>query len=104
RPTGPAPGTFVIVNEMVPHPRIIPTDGRPHGTLRQWSGDSRGRWEGDTLVVETINFVRETSLQGSSAETRVLERFTRVDDDTIKYEFTVSDPKAYTQPWSAMVP
>ena len=59
--------------------------------LRQWSGDSRGHWEGDTLVVETINFRRETSLQGSTADTRLVERFTRVDADTIKYEFTVSD-------------
>ena len=61
------PGYVVIVNEMVHNARIIPTDGRPHTTLRQWSGDSRGRWEGDTLVVETINFLRETSLQGSTA-------------------------------------
>ena len=59
-------GVVVIVNEMVHNARIIPTDGRPHTTLRQWSGDSRGRWEGDTLVVETINFRRETSLQGSA--------------------------------------
>ena len=98
-----APGTVVILNEMIHNARIIPTDGRPHTTLRQWSGDSRGRWEGETLVVETINFRRETSLQGSSAETKLVERFTRMDANTIKYEFTVSDP-SYTQPWSAMVP
>jgi hypothetical protein len=97
-------GQVVILNEMVHNARIIPTDGRPHTTLRQWAGDSRGHWEGDTLVVETINFLRETSLQGSTAETRLVERFTRVDDDTIKYEFTVSDPNSYTQPWSAMLP
>ena len=99
-----SPGIVVIVNEMVHNARIIPTDGRPHTTLRQWSGDSRGRWEGDTLVVETINFRRETSLQGSTADTRLVERFTRVDADTIKYEFTVTDPNSYTRPWSAMVP
>ncbi len=99
-----APGLVVIINEMVHNARIIPTDGRPHTTFRQWTGDSRGRWEGDTLVVETINFRRETSLQGSTADTRVVERFTRVDDDTIKYEFTVSDPNSYIRPWSAMVP
>jgi hypothetical protein len=99
-----APGYVVIVNEMVHNARIIPTDGRPHTTLRQWAGDSRGRWDGDTLVVETINFRRETSLQGSTADTRLVERFTRVDDETIKYEFTVSDPNSYTRPWSAMVP
>jgi hypothetical protein len=99
-----APGTVVIINEMVHNARIIPTDGRPHSKLRQWSGDSRGRWEGDTLVVETINFRRETSLQGSTAETKLVERFTRIDADTIKYEFTVSDPNAYIRPWSAMLP
>jgi hypothetical protein len=99
-----APGLVVIVNEMVHNTRIIPTDGRPHTTIRQWTGDSRGRWEGDTLVVETVNFRRETSLQGSSADTRLEERFTRVDDETMKYEFTVSDPHSYTRPWTAMVP
>ena len=99
-----APGVVVIVNEMVHNARIIPTDGRPHTTLQQWSGDSRGHWDGDTLVVETVNFRRETSLPGSTANTHVVERFTRVDTNTLKYEFTVIDPSAYTQPWSAMVP
>ena len=63
------PGYVMIFNEMVHNARIIPTDGRPHGPLPQWTGDSRGRWDGDTLVVETINFRRETSLQGSTAGT-----------------------------------
>lgn len=99
-----SPGYVVILNEMVHNARIIPTDGRPHTKLRQWSGDSRGRWEGETLVVDTINFRRETSLPGSTADTHVIERFTRVDADTLKYEFTVSDAGSYTQPWSAMVP
>jgi hypothetical protein len=98
------PGFVVIHNEMVHSARIIPTDGRPHGALRQWMGDSRGRWEGDTLVVETFNFLRETSLTGSSPDTRLVERFTRVDAQTIKYEFTVSDPNSFTRPWSAMFP
>ena len=98
------PGQFVIVNEMVHNTRIIPTDGRPHGTLRQWAGDSRGRWEGETLVVETLNFLRETSLPGSTADTRLVERFTRVDADTIKYEFTVTDSNSYTRPWTAVMP
>jgi hypothetical protein len=97
-------GTVVILNEMVHNARIIPTDGRPHTKLRYWSGDSRGHWEGDTLVVETVNFRRETSLQGSTSNTRVIERFTRVDADTLKYEFTVSDPTSYTQPWTANMP
>ena len=99
-----APGTVVILNEMIHNARVIPTDGRPHTTLRQWSGDSRGRWEGDTLVVETIHFRRETSLQGSTANTKIVERFTRIDGDTLRYEFTVTDPDSYTQPWTAMLP
>lgn len=99
-----SPGYVVVLNEMIHNARIIPTDGRPHGTLRQWSGDSRGHWEGDTLVVETINFLRETSLSGSSANTHLVERFTRIDPDTVRYEFTVTDPTTYTRPWSAMLP
>src|SRR5258705_3000995 len=98
------PGYVMIFNEMVHNARIIPTDGRPHGTLPQWTGDSRGRWEGDTLVVETLNFRRETSLQGSTAKTTVVERLTRVDAKTIRYEFTVTDPTAYTRPWTAVEP
>jgi hypothetical protein len=99
-----SPGYVVIINEMVHNARVIPTDGRPHTKLRQWSGDSRGHWEGETLVVDTINFRRETSLQGSTANTTLVERFTRMDADTIKYEFTVTDPTAYTRPWTAMLP
>ncbi len=98
------PGYVVIVNEMVHNTRIIPTDGRPHGKIRLWAGDSRGRWEGNTLVVETTNFLRETSLNGSTADTQLVERFTRVAPDTIKYEFTVKDPTSYTRPWSVMMP
>ena len=98
------PGYVAIVNEMVHNVRIIPLDGRPHGDLRQWSGDSRGHWDGDTLVVETVNFLRETSLGGSSVDTRLTERFWRVDADTVMYEFTVEDPNSYTRPWTAMVP
>jgi hypothetical protein len=98
------PGYVVILNEMIHNTRIIPTDGRPHRKLRQWAGDSRGRWEGDTLVVETINFLRETSLTGSTADTHLIERFTRVDPDTVKYEFTVQDKNSYTHPWTVMMP
>jgi hypothetical protein len=98
------PGYVVIFNEMIHDARIIPTDGRPHGTVPRWTGDSRGRWEGDTLVVETINFRRETSLPGSSAGTRLVERFTRVDPKTVRYEFTVTDPTTYTRPWTAVMP
>ena len=98
------PGYVVILNEMVHNARIIPIDGRPHGELPQWSGDSRGRWEGETLVVETKNFLRETSLGGSSADTYLVERFRRMDPDTVMYEFTVEDPNNFTRPWTAMMP
>ena len=99
-----APGYVAILNEMVHNARIIPTDGRPHGNIRQWSGDSRGRWEGETLVVETINFKQETSLTGSSANTKVIERFTRINPNTVVYAFRVEDPTTYTRPWSAAMP
>ena len=95
---------LVIFTEMVHEARVIPIDGRPHGTLPRWTGDSRGHWEGDTLVIETTNFKRETSLSGSSATTRLVERLTRLDPKTIRYEFTVTDPNMYTRPWSAMMP
>src|SRR4029077_4536837 len=94
----------VIFNEMVHNARIIPTDGRPHGPTPQWTGDSRGHWEGDTLVVETVNFTRETSLQGSTAQTKVVERLTRIDAKTIDYRYTITDPTAYTRPWTASRP
>jgi hypothetical protein len=103
---------FVIHNEMVHNARVVPLDGRRHlpAHLRPWSGDSRGRWEGDTLVVETANFTEKVWNQFnqwnmSSDETmRVVERFTRVDADTLRYEFTVEDPTIWTRPWTAVVP
>ncbi len=98
------PGYVVILNEMVHNARIIPLDGRPHGGLRQFAGDSRGHWEGATLVIETQNFLRETSLGGSTADTFLIERFRRTDDDMVIYEFTVEDEGSYTQPWTAMMP
>ena len=98
------PKYVVILNEMVHSARVIPLDGRPHGDIRQWKGDSVGHWEGDTLVVDTINFKRETNLNGSSANTHLVERFTRVDADTLLYEFTVDDPTMWTRPWTASVP
>jgi hypothetical protein len=94
----------MLQTEMIHEARIVPLDGRPHGTIPRWTGDSRGRWEGDTLVVETINFKRETSLPGSSAQTRLVERFKRVGPDTITYEFTVTDPATLTRPWTAVMP
>jgi hypothetical protein len=101
--------TVALLNEMVHSVRIIPLDGRPHGTLRGWTGDSRGHWEGDTLVVETINFMPEgignAALRGRSDENlRLIERFRRKDADTLLYQFTVDDPSIWTRPWTALVP
>ena len=98
------PGRVVIYNEMVHNARIIPTDGSAHGDLRQWVGDSRARWEGDVLVIETRNFLRETAFRGSSADTQLVERLWRVDPDTVLYEFTVDDPNSFTRPWTALFP
>jgi hypothetical protein len=86
--------------------RIIPLDGRPHPpqAIRQWLGDSRGRWEGDTLVVDTTNFSEKRNLQGSDGTFRLVERFTRIAPDAIKYAFTVVDPTTWTKPWTAEVP
>lgn len=98
------PGYVAILNEMVHDARIVPMDGRPHGTVRQWLGDSRGRWDGKTLVVDTTHFLRETSLAGSTANMHLVERFTRVDADTLLYEFTVDDPSTWTKSWTAQIP
>ena len=98
------PGYVVIQNEMVHNARIVPLDGRPHGAVRQWTGDSRGRWEGGTLVVETTNFRGETAARGSSRDTQLVERFTRVDPDTVMYEFTFEDENHFTRPWTAAMP
>jgi hypothetical protein len=96
----------VLLNEMVHNARIIPLDGRPHlpSSVPQWVGDSRGRWEGDTLVVETTNFLQETAFANSGPTLHLTERFTRQDADTLIYEFTVNDPQTWTQPWTAQVP
>jgi len=101
-----APGLVTLVVEMVHDARVIPVDGSPHlpARLRQYKGDSRGRWEGRTLVIDTTNFLRETSFRGSSANLHLVERLTRVDADTLLYEFTVEDPKTWTRPWTATVP
>jgi hypothetical protein len=100
------PQSVVIMNEMIHDARIVPMDGRPHlsSSVRLWLGDSRGRWDGDTLVVETTNFTDRTSFHGSDQNLRVIERFTRPDADTLMYEFTVDDPSAFTAPWTARFP
>jgi len=100
------PGYVVILHEMIHDARIIPLDGRPHvaSDIRLWMGDPRGQWEGDTLVVDSTNFSEKTNFRGSSSGLHLVERFTRVDADTISYEFTADDPSTFTRPWSAQVP
>jgi hypothetical protein len=100
------PTHVVILVEMIHDVRIIPLDPRPHASpsIRQWLGDSRGHWEGNTLVVTTTNFTNKTNFRGSSEDLRLTERFTRADADTINYEFTVEDPTTFTKPWTAAVP
>jgi hypothetical protein len=101
-----APGYVAIAIEMIHDVRIIPTDGRPHApsSVRQWLGDSRGHWEGNTLVVETTNFTDRTRFRGASQNMKLVEKFTRVDSDTLLYEFTVNDPESFTKPWTAQIP
>jgi hypothetical protein len=98
--------SVVLLNEMVHNFRIIPLDGRRHGTVRQWNGDSVGHWEGNTLVVDTINFSEKgTAFQIPTDENlHLIERFTRRDADTLIYEFTVEDPTVQTKAWTASVP
>jgi hypothetical protein len=100
---------------MIHETRIIPMDGRPRSNIRQWNGDSRGRWEGNTLVVDTTNYNNKGWIATNAATGRikgipqsealhVIERFTRVDADTIQYEVTVEDPNVYTRPWKVAFP
>jgi len=101
------PGSVVILVEMIHDARIIPLDGSPHlpQNIRQWLGDSRGHWEdGNTLVVETTNFTDKTNFRGSSENLRLVERFTRVDVNTLLYQFTVEDPTTWAKPWSGEIP
>jgi hypothetical protein len=101
-----SPGYVVVFQELIHEPRIIPLDGRPHlppGTT-QWLGDSRGRWEGDTLVVETINFDPRTNFQGSRDTLRLIERYRLRDANNLDYEFTIDDPKTFTRQWTAARP
>ncbi|MXZ72850.1 MAG: hypothetical protein F4Z04_15290 [Acidobacteria bacterium] len=99
-------GYVVILNEMVHDARIIPLDGSGHlpDGVRQWRGDSRGRWEGETLVIETRNFTDRTSFRGSGPNLHLVERFTRVAADTLLYEYTVTDPESFERDWSVAVP
>ena len=101
------PDHVVIFSELATNPpRIVPLDGRPHiaDAIRQFPGDSRGRWEGDTLVVETRNYAERRRFQGAGGALHVVERFTRVGADRIRYEFTVTDSETWTSPWSVELP
>ena len=110
------PGFVVITTEMIHEARIVPLGGRPHlpDSLRAWMGDSRGRWEGDTLVVDTTNFSDQADFWapgsgsmrflGGGGRLHLTERFTRVDADTIDYRFTVDEPTTWTRPWTVAVP
>jgi hypothetical protein len=97
---------FVVHRELATAPRVIPADGRPHiaARVRLLAGDSTGRWDGDTFVVDTTNFTDRTAFQGSGSALHVVERFTRVSEDKIIYRFTVDDPTTWTAPWSAEIP
>ena len=98
-----SPEAVVILQEMIHDARVVPMDGRPHlpPAVRQLHGDPRGRWEGDTLVVETTNFVN--GFQGSTPNVKVIERYTRVSEGFINWELTVIDPETWTQPWTFMI-
>jgi hypothetical protein len=100
------PGYVVLFTEMIHDARIVPMDGRPrnHPNVRQWMGDPRGRWEGDTLVVDTINFSDKINFRGSTGTLHLTERFTRLDEDTLEYRFTVDDPTTWTKPWTVAYP
>ncbi|HVQ17181.1 MAG TPA: hypothetical protein VMS40_26435 [Vicinamibacterales bacterium] len=101
-----SPGHVVLFVEAGHEARVIPIDNSPHlsSTIRQWNGDSRGRWEGDTLVVDTTNFSPDSYFMGSTAGLHLVERFTRTAEDTITYEMTISDPSTWVKPWTAMMP
>jgi hypothetical protein len=103
------PGVVLILIENQHEVRVIPTDNRPHApsAVKAWLGDSTGHWEGNTLVVETMNYNPRTltgTFQGTSPELRVIERFTRLSEDQFKYEFTIDDPKTWTKPWKGEMP
>ena len=101
------PGYVMIEYEWGSETRIVPLDGRPHlpPNIRPWHGDPRGHWEGNTLVVETTNFRPGNTYQNANPATlRMIERFTRIDAETIEYKYTIDDPTTWTKPWSAIIP
>ncbi len=97
------PGYVVFFMEAIHEARVIPLDGRPHlpKSIRQWTGDSRGHWEGKTLVVDTTNFSTKSNFMGSNENLHLVERFTRLAPGTLKYDITIDDPTTWTKPWTA---
>ncbi len=95
----------VVATEMIHEARVVPLDGSPHlpPTFRHWLGDSRGHWEGDTLVIDTTNF-KPRSFQNASERLHLVERLTRVGPDTLHYEITIDDPETWQKPWTLMIP
>jgi len=100
------PGHVMLLSEMIHEARMIPLDGHPHvpSSVRLWTGDPRGHWEGDTLVIETTNFTGKTRFRGSSENLKVTEHLRRVDANTILYRFTIDDPTSFTKPWTGELP
>jgi hypothetical protein len=101
-----APGVVALEIEMLGGTRIIPTDGRPHinSSIRQWMGNSVGRWEGDTLVVETTNFTDKVLYRGAAENLHLVERIRRVGPGELEYRVTISDPTTFTRPWTLVIP
>ncbi len=101
-----SPAAVGIAVEMYHQSRRIPLDGSPHlpASVQQWDGDSRGHWEGDTLVIDTTNFTDKASFRGSDENLHLVERLTRTDAETLIYRFTVDDPTAFTTPWTGEIP
>jgi hypothetical protein len=101
-----SPTSVAIMTEMIHDVRIIPLDGRPHApaAVKQWTGDSRGHWEGDTLVIDTTNYKPRAFMSVSSDKLHVIERISRSGPETLKYEITIDDPEVWTKPWSLMIP
>jgi hypothetical protein len=100
------PGYVIIYRELATAPRIIPIGSKPHlpEQIRNWAGHSVGRWDGDTLVVDTTNFNEKAAIQGSGSGLHVIERFTRISADRIQYQVTLEDPGTWTKPWSVDIP
>jgi len=99
-----SPGYVVIRHEMINETRIVPITDRPFSNIRTYMGEARGRWEGNTLVVETTNFTDKTRYMGTTPDLKVTERFSRIDEKTLLYKFTIDDPATFTQPWSGEYP